>query len=519
MARMTEEESKNLAKKAAREAVLEFHKEDSDPSEELTSQLDVTNDIEDKKADVLGFDIFDDIGETLTQKGDIIRYLVKKYGQHLATVDHPYSWERIKTQYGPGTYTVIARSHSRNKFVKQECRVIAKDDFKAENMEAPKTQSTSQMSMAEIVVFMQQQQEAARSQAEEARRQAREEAQGQMNQMTQMFQSIVAVVATQNAPKQDNSFELFKMQMEMQSRTTEQMMNSQREMFKALSERMEKLAEPKKESWDTATIMKMTEDARNAGMDMAQNLFELAEKKAEEKASLVEELREEIRSSISENNTNTKKSMSDSLIETILPTVAQALAQKAQPQQPQYTPQQIAMIQNRQNQARILQQRKQLAARNKKLAEQEQLRREVAGQTPATDSKDQHEATNEEVQNSETSYVDPNFGSLGTVHSEAPIVEEVSLHQEEVVRDVAIHAKCAEILPIFLGQMMMESVEAHIAADKTLEFLNQNGITRQMFLENVEVHDLTKVADDFALPQEAKIWLNELYGHIAKSNT
>lgn len=519
MARVTEKEAETMAKKAAREAVIQFQTEAEDPSQETIDNLDINKDIDFNSSQApIPEDIFEDIGQRMTMRGDSVKYIIKRYGQYLTTVEHPYTWEQLKKDHGAGTYTVVLRSTLKNGFQGSESRTIAREEAKNQNQTSsePNRQSNGQLSYMEYMALMQEKDDKARALAEEARRQAKEEAQAQMNQVTQMFQSMVAVMATQNQPKPDNSFELFKMQMEMQARTTEQMMNSQREMFKALSERMERLAEPKKETWDTATIMKMTEDARNSGMEMAQSLFELAEKKAEEKASLVEELREEIRAGISENNP--KKSMSDSLIETILPTVAQALAQKGQQAPQQLTPQQLAMLQNRQQQVRLLQQRKQLALRNKKLAEQERLRREAAEQTPARDSENQHETSGEEVQSSEVPNVDENFGSLGAVHGETTVNEIPLMEAVPVERDEAIYHKCNEILPAFLGQMMLENVESHIAADKTLEFLNENGITRQIFLENIEAKDLTKVADDFALPQEAKIWLNELYGHISKNS-
>jgi hypothetical protein len=477
-----------LAKESARQAVFEFQKQDENPGDDIFAATDKANEIPIPKiSSMIGFDIFEDIGVPRTEQGDVIKYMIRKFGQHLETVCHPYSWDQVAQKYGPGSYQVAARSDATKGIIKSESRIISKEAFKDESNHSAKeeyktTNNQNQLGVMEFMTLLNQQTAA-------ARQEAKEQSQNQMTIMGSMFQSMAQMMRPPET-NQNNSLDLFKMQMEMQQRSTEQLINSQREMFKTIQDQINRIVENKKETWDTKSILEMTENARNSGMSFAQNLFEMAETKATEKAELIEELREELKND--SGGTVNKKSMTETIVETMLPSIVANMANQAaqSSQNPQLTPEQI-------NQLKLVEQRKQLAIRNRKLQEQEAKKRIK----PVNQEKI---VKTDIIQNVELE------------NSDLPKLNMEDYNPENKVVNESIVIKCKEILPMFLGSLMLEQTRIEEAGPKTLEFLAENGINKLEFLENVKAQDLTQVARDYALPSEAEIWLNELYGYIKK---
>lgn len=56
------------------------------------------------------YDIFEDIGAPLVERGDRVTYSIKKNGAHVGSVPHPFSYDKIQEKWGGGTYQVTLRS-------------------------------------------------------------------------------------------------------------------------------------------------------------------------------------------------------------------------------------------------------------------------------------------------------------------------------------------------------------------------------------------------------------------------
>lgn len=64
-----------------------------------------------KRADAAKeYDIFEDIGAPLAERGDRVTYSIKKNGAHVGSVAHPFSYDKIQEKWGGGTYQVTLRS-------------------------------------------------------------------------------------------------------------------------------------------------------------------------------------------------------------------------------------------------------------------------------------------------------------------------------------------------------------------------------------------------------------------------
>lgn len=523
------EELKQMADESAKKAIIRFNEENedtgSDLSEDLTSPALHDEDPEEEShdepviaaqsqstlQDINAQDIFEDFGEEAVKRGEVLKYLITKFGQHLITVDHPYSWELIRKNYGAGTYTVSARSSLQHRFLKRETRVISGEHNQVVQAANPPPPPPQGPSINEVLSLIAKQQESSKREAEEARKMAKEEANVQLASMSQMFQTLVTVMAGKSEPKDDRAIELFKMQMEMQAKMNQQMMESTKEMIKTLSDKIEKIGSQKSDSMDAKSLIEMQERARKSGMEMMSEMTALAEKKAAEKTSLIEELREEIRASKGEDSG--KKSMSESIIESMLPLVAGAVAQKGLgvPAAPPPSAQQLALARKREAQVKALREKKLLEARNQKLIQQEALKRGESLQTP--DRGVGAEGASEEVKK-ENSEFPSSFGKLG----KAPRREVVEPLPEILEGNTELRAYCEQNLPSILGQMMMESKDPEDASIEVINNLKNNGFSAKEFLVAIKAEDLTKVADDYNLPAEAKVWLNNLYGNIEKNS-
>lgn len=82
------------------------------PSRERSSREELT--IEDilARADAnREYDIFEDVGQPLVDKGDRVTYSIKKNGAHKGSVPHPFSYDQIQKKWGGGSYQVTLRSY------------------------------------------------------------------------------------------------------------------------------------------------------------------------------------------------------------------------------------------------------------------------------------------------------------------------------------------------------------------------------------------------------------------------
>jgi hypothetical protein len=490
-----EEVHREAAKQAAREAILEFQKqEDEGPDESIFEQLDHSNQTilaqaaGENQTNLESFDLFDYCDE-LQAKGTLVQYTIKKNNVLIASsVPHPLSWDLVMKKYGEGLYQVLAKNVATKKFIKSQTQMLGAVDVDTLKEEESSTQSQANFGVMEMMTMLERK-------AHEARREAREESQRmselQEKQQTNMLSLITALVV--NKPQGPSQAEIQLQTMQMMTQMLDKLQSNTNSMIERLSSKIEKVAETATQKKDDgpswADVMKMTVEAQNKGFDMWTKLEELAEKKAEERMELIEEYRGE-----GEEKESKPESATDSLIKTILPTVVSALAGSGQAG---------AAAANQ----HALQQQRFLAQRNESLRIQEARQKEAL----------RREATKREMSKVVQDSV-PTPPVTGTVSG----LPKVQFQEEEKPQTYSnpIKQKCLEVLPPFLGQLMIEASQGTVQGDEvitaTINFLAEHDISVGAFVDNVESQDLIQVAEGYNLPDAAKVWLNELYAGIEK---
>jgi len=76
------------------------------------------------------WDIFEDIGAILVEKGDRVKYSVKLNGEHKGTIPHPCSYDWLQRKWGGGSYHVTLRSYLFSKkagggYLKSQSKMVA----------------------------------------------------------------------------------------------------------------------------------------------------------------------------------------------------------------------------------------------------------------------------------------------------------------------------------------------------------------------------------------------------------
>lgn len=517
--------AKQAAKEAAQEAIMELQfGEDSGEGldlEHLDGNAGVSADANEA---AIGFDIFEDIGKPRTEKGEVIRYIVKKYGQHVATKYHPYTWEELRKEFGGGQYQVIARSDSTNRYLKAQTLMLgqnvsarAEDDENRPNREpAPAPQvnwQQPQMSFIELMNLMQ-------NQGDRAREQATQQAQQQAQTQVAMITAMTEMMKGQQAQGQTLFMEMTK----MTSQVAKDMSATQEKIMEKMNQRMDKIAEiatkkPEHDGPNWVDVMKMSNDSQNKGFELFEKIMRLAEIKAEEKVELIESARE------SNNDNDKKKSLTDSLIEGLLPVIASSVARsQQQPQLPQQTQSQLPRQQGVPNQA--LPRR---SIQGQRPSPNGQVRRGPPTPARGTQASGQGtQRTDGRGNRRPVTFSGPTVGPSVVVRPangaarnsgvvDGPVKVDETITDKLTVESTPtqdVKAKVQEILPVFLGGLMLDADEIPVAAGKTLEFLAENDVSRDSFLASVKVEDLLAVAVQYELPKEAHEWLNGLYAYI-----
>lgn len=517
---------KEMAKKVARASILEYSQQDEEgPDDESLGFLDSRAEASNERAedDVTGFDIFTDIGDLRTEKGDIVKYVLKKSGQHIATKFHPYSWEECLEEYGPGQYQAIARSESSKKYIKAESRILGdprKAGYNRYHEEKEKETPTvlpqnNGLSFMEYWQLLQDQNRAAKEEAREAAK----ETMATQNQMMMVVAELMKANGSNGANSQVQTMQMITQMIQAQQENTnrifEKLADSQSKMFEKINDRIEKVSEKKSTEFDMF----------NKGFEMFSKMNELAEKKAQLQLEMLEEAKEEARESGGDTEAPKKKSVTDSLIEGILPVVSQALINN---QNAQAQGQHRLALQHEANKRRQLQIAQ---ARRNQINGQVQPRTGVKT-TGVSNTFETRDAKEKEGLKSGGFQGGTNVGEtllrkngLPSINIGAnvqpkvitPEIIDFSNDETETGIDMTVNEKCHEILPEFLGGLMLNNVEPLEAAPLTISFLEKNEITVLEFLKNVTSENLIEVAKSFGLPDEANEWLNELYANIQTS--
>ena len=319
---------------------------DQDEPEEVRKIL---KSIEEKDS----FDIFVDIGDYWQKKGQIVRYQINKSNKMLTKVDHPCSWEEIQAKFGGGHYKIIAKLPAlNNRYLKSEARVLENAPVTlnglpvSSRLEA-KSEAKDGLSMSELIATLERKTEQAEARAERLRleaderiaraeEKARREAKERLEEQRMMFDKLTenkgSGVLAELTPllgiilpkllekKEDNTMEMMMKIQEMNQKSIENMQKANERMFTSIQDTIKAMTEQKsskKDSsdFDALTVMKMIEDAKNAGFEQ----FKMLEELAEEKAAAREELRG------GNEPSGQKDSTIDTLIKSLAPVAAQAL--------------------------------------------------------------------------------------------------------------------------------------------------------------------------------------------------
>jgi hypothetical protein len=517
--------AKEAAKEAAREAIFEMNLESEEAEPDL-SALDGNSDPTQGEA-AAGFDLFEDVGKALTEKGEVVKYIIKRNGERVGSKYHPYSWEKLAKEYGNGHFQVMARSESTNRFVKSQTQMVGNNEEASDEITHTQAQGAPQvpwqqpqMNFMEMLNLIQGQSDRAKSEANIA---AQQQAQTQVAMITMMTEMMKS--------SQNQSQQVFMEMTKMTASVTEKIAQSQEKMFERINDRVDKIAElatkkPEGPGW--LEIMKMQADSQNKGFELFEKITRLAELKADEKVELLE---------AGKGDEPAKKSMTDSLIESLLPAITTAMvnnnsqaAQLAAMQQGQLTqrPQPRRAVrppqsfQGQRPERGAVQPQQRTAPQGNGAPNKVEEKRDTEPSSPIIENGGEHIG---EV------LVMPKQSKLvskpAVVKDVSPVVAVAAQVEESVTDKVEVidtsevewtketlKEKCAEILPMFLGNQMLDKASPDAAALKTVDWLHDHDIGLEVFAKWIVVDDFLSFAREFNLPEEAHQWLNELYANL-----
>jgi hypothetical protein len=330
----------------------------------------------------------------------------------------------------------------------------------------------------------------------------------------------------------------------MSAQMSEKMAATQEKIVERINQRMDKISEvatKKPEGPSYVELMKMQSESQNKGFELFDKIMKLAELKSKEKMELLNEAR-----ASNSGGTPEKKSLTDSLIESLLPVIAASVAgrQAPMPQQPVPLPPQQQNLQRR-----LIRQPQGNVAQANRPVQRGQGTQHPAPQAAVPKQNERSPRPSSPRVNVGGASVGPSIVTsrpkavetpaavvevlpptrpenefVSSVKEEPRLADKVevidtgtkAVELAEIKKEVKAH--CNEILPVFLGGLMLEATEIPEASTKTLEFLHEHGISRELFVKNVEAKDLVDVAVQFNLPSEAHQWLNDLYAYIQTSS-
>lgn len=551
MAELSEAKLEKIAARAARKVQDESNVRSKilDQGEEevfdLTSDqdLDAFNDSPpDEGEAAVAYDIFDDM-EGRVKKGHQIQYMLKRNGEMITVLYHPYSWEQIQRKYKGGQYQVIAKSLTTKRYIKSETRMLADPTGSIDHGEG-----ASQFSPAQIQAQIEAQvkaQTANQNQApsfmelfsvmnsmtEKSKQAEKEAAASASNSTTQFMQAFMQMSQSQAQATQAMMLEIAKMTQTM----SEKMSLTTQTMFEKMENRFEKIVDkltnqPKKEDGiGMLELLKLQQDSQDKGFKFATQLTQIAEAKAQEKVELIEEMEERFGGK----GGNEKKSMTDTLIETMLPTISSALLQSkgaatAAPQIPQAQRRALPRAANP-NGARVARQNTALA-RSGVNANQNQRNGQAKAANSAQASQGGRSVNSQNAEAPQVSVVTDKFG-LGSVAIvpeavEVPSPENHDFDQTrfETNSDEERHEAqegpyidqdfiIAELAPV-IGESLMNAVEPSEAAKACVAKLKLNNISVKKLLSLLSHDDMMKLVATYNLPPEANPWFNEVYANF-----
>lgn len=276
------------------------------------------------------FDIFTDVGQKLTAAGDRITYTIRKDGEFIAgSIKHPFSWDKIQSKYGGGTYTISARSTNKGKYIKTQTRNVA--EVESEEEDSHEREEKRGSSTTDLLMLLQAQKREEREELmrlEEKRENERREREEKAEQERRDREAQMKAAS-------DSTMLMMMKMMESQSNQTTALLTamlqgnqkkepefSAEKLINMMESRMEKVialvqGKDKTKDIDALKLIELQSQAEDRGYKRAMDLQSQAERKAEELA----ELRENASGSGQETVSTTKM-----LIDAVVPAVQTIMA-------------------------------------------------------------------------------------------------------------------------------------------------------------------------------------------------
>lgn len=442
-------------------------------------------------------DIFVGAAQDILRAGEHPLFNIQRNGEFLTTKAHPYSWDQLQKEFGPGSYKVSARIKRTGAIKKWQTQQIADPrppagidfDFAGESSE-PSTSiqaPTPKPSFMEMYLLKSDMDEKSRLRQKEMEDRATARQQEIEAKLTAKQAEIDAKLREIESKKESASTDMFKMMISMQQESAKQLQAIQADSTKTILGLMTSImAKPKDEGIKPHELLKMLSDAEKHGYERMERMTEKVEKLAEARA---EEMAE--RSS----GNDPEESLIKTVVKGFIPLISQAInnpnLMKPQPQQP--SPQEI------EHYRRIEAQRK-LQHENAMIAQ-----RQKASQAPKPVV----------VKANEVSAKNPVPIPAAEPKQDTPIgvtVAPIGVKNGAVTN---MKEKIKTLVIPLLAEDLMANESPVVAAEKSRVFLAGQGIGLKIVLENFTLKDMLSIADEYKLPEEVKPWLKEFYEYLA----
>lgn len=410
------------------------------------------------------------------KNGGSPRFKIKKEGQFLTTVNHPYSWEQLQKDFGGGFYAVTCIDE-KGRHVKTESQSVAEPPgrngagrdsglgFQGHEQQNESNDFSNQLNSLSMWKTMS-------ADVENKAQQAADRERSASQQMTQLMTTMMTAMMSTSEKSASGTQMMFLEMMKIQQQATKDISESTNRQIQAMNDRFEKLFSKKDDGISMHQLQKDLRDAEDRGYNKAEKIFELIEKKSEEKADLKAELM-------------TAGEGDGSLLSGLTKNILPLLAKGFEAQQAQATL-------NAEAQARSQEQSQVQARRNA------QARIPVEGRqfVPASTNGGQRSVVSDQRKER----------TAGPVSRPQPSPEQQLKFKEFVL------SKVFEPIAEGLGSQKQPEEVAH----NCVELLKKHKITAKDVVDNFSSSDIIKIALDLGLPEEVKPWLTEFYASVER---
>jgi hypothetical protein len=285
VAKQTESTKKNKKEKnihaiadfAAQKAVEEFeHSMDAGDIEDDTDDIEdesAPDDISEGSYDGDAQDVFLDAFNKAQKRNETAKYSIYRNGEMIAVKYHPYSWEKVQSEYGAGHYKVLARN-SRGHYLSAQSQLIGVPTPEAKAPEVAPPQQNQGMNFLEMWTLM-------KDEKEKSERELKEQSHNAANSQSEMFKTMMMM--SQQAQQQSQT---------MMMTILQQMNQNTVQMVQSMNDKVGLMFQNKKEEGiDPLKLQLLLQEAEKRAEERMRFMFEQIEAKseamAEEKAELL----------------------------------------------------------------------------------------------------------------------------------------------------------------------------------------------------------------------------------------